>query len=111
MTKSDMVNEKHQIKKFNILMTRFIIFHILIVFLFVLPDPLIFIMKLFGFSQEYVKKNVLPFAIIVAKLTVVLIFLLSKMQFKTKHIINMFLLTLLMVVLISFVIKEIIIIV
>jgi hypothetical protein len=110
MTKSEMINEKHQIKKFNVFMTRLIVFNILIVFLFVLPEPLLFLMKMFGINPDYVNKNALVFSIIIAKISVPLVYLFTKIPFKTKHLINMFLLTLGIFFLITFVIKEIIII-
>jgi hypothetical protein len=109
MIKSEMINEKHQIKKFNHFMARLIILNMLIVFLFVLPEPLIFLIKIFGISPEYVDKHSLVYSIIIAKLTVPLVYLFTHTPFKVRHIINMFLLTLGIFFLITYVIKEIII--
>jgi len=109
MTKSEMINEKHQIKKFSHFMTRLIIFNILLVFLFILPEPLIFIIKFFGTTPEYIHKHSLVYSIIIAKLTVPLVYLFTKISFKAKHLTNMFLLTLSIFLLITYVIKEIII--
>ncbi len=106
-TKNDMTYHKHHIKRLNFFLTRLTVFLFLICSFYLMPETLKTLLGVFGFSPDFIKNHLKEFSIIFAKIIVTSVYFFSLISYKVKHIINMFIISLLIVLLILLVIKQI----
>ena len=106
MTKQEMINEKHHIYRFNIFFTRLIIFILLVISFYYLPDPLKICLKFFGFDEEKIKNHKLELDLIASKMIITIVYVSSLISYRIKHFLNMLILVSLIVFIIIHVLKD-----
>ncbi len=105
LSKIEMINEKHHLKKINTLLTRITFLLIIALALFALPDALIYTLGAIGFNSNFIKNHKFEFALIMAIIIITSIYLFTFVSYKIKHIFNMIMLSVLLLVLVLVIIR------